>query len=106
MREDSRQPGTRPAAQGLQTRLMVQVHPNAHRNEIKGFAGEVLHIRIAAPPVEGKANKELIQFLSELLGIGKSSITIEKGAGSRKKVIIIEEMGRSSVMAALGLPEP
>ncbi len=84
------------------TRLIVQVHPNAHRSEIKGFADEVLHIGIAAPPVEGKANKELIEFLSELLGIGRSSITIEKGASSRRKTIVVDGVDRARVLALLG----
>jgi len=85
------------------TRLIVQVHPNARRNEIKGLVEDVLHISIAAPPVEGKANRELIEFLSGLLGIGKSNITIEKGATSRRKVIVIEGVDRARIVALLGL---
>lgn len=94
MRESSRQPGTR---------LIIQAHPGARRNEIKGLVEDVLHIGIAAPPVEGKANRELIEYLSELLGISKSAISIERGATSRRKVILIEGIDRARILALLGV---
>lgn len=72
------------------TRLSIKVTPNAGRNEITGFKQGVWQIKIGAPPDKGKANKELIDFLSELTGIKKSAILIIKGQTSRNKVIIIE----------------
>jgi uncharacterized protein (TIGR00251 family) len=71
----------------LQTKIVTQVQPNARQNEVAGFKDGVLHVRIAAPPVGGKANRELIKFLSALLGVSKSSLTIEKGVTSRRKLI-------------------
>ena len=61
-------------------RIAVQGHPGAKRNEVVRFEEGVWHIKIAAPATEGKANKELIEFLSELLDISKSRISIDKGA--------------------------
>ena len=54
------------------------------------FEEEVWHIKIAAPPTEGKANKELIEFLSEVLDISKSRIAIDKGATGHRKLIELE----------------
>jgi uncharacterized protein (TIGR00251 family) len=71
----------------LQTKIVTQVQPNARQNEVTGFKDGVLHVKIAAPPVGGKANQELIKFLSAIWGVSKSSLTIEKGVTSRRKLI-------------------
>ncbi|MGB2798609.1 MAG: DUF167 domain-containing protein [Dehalococcoidia bacterium] len=85
-----------------QTNITVQIQPNAKRNEVLGFEDGVLRVKIAAPPVRGKANKELIDFLSGLLGVNKSSITIEKGVTSRRKVIAIEGLSQAQILQRLG----
>ena len=61
-------------------KLVLQVQPNASKNDIVGFKENVLHIRVAAPPIKDKANRELLRFLSSILEISKSSIIIQKGA--------------------------
>jgi len=76
----------------------VRLTPNARRNEITGFIGEVLQVKIAAPPVKGKANEELINYLSKVLGIKKSNIIIVKGQTSRNKVLSIEGISREDVL--------
>ena len=88
-------------SKGCKTKLLVQVYPNTARNEVKGFENDVLHIRIAAPPVKGKANKELIEFISKLLGVSKSGIRIEKGITSRRKVLAIEGLTQAQVSQRL-----
>ena len=72
------------------TRITVQAHPGAKRNEVLRFEAGVWHLKIAAPPAEGKANKELIEFLSEILDVSKSHITIEKGLTSHRKLISVD----------------
>ena len=74
-------------------RLVVQVQPNASANRVVRFEEGVWYLKIAAAPIKGKANRELIKFLSDRLGVKKSSITIEKGHNSRRKVITVEGMG-------------
>lgn len=69
--------------------LCVHVQPNARQNEIAGLHGDALKVRIAAPAADNKANAELIDFLSESLGIPKSAIVIRRGATSRRKVVEI-----------------
>ena len=80
------------------TLITVQVQPGASRNQVTRYADGVLHVRIAAPPVRGKANRELIAFLSDVLGVSRSSISIEKGHTSRRKVIAVEDMEQGEVM--------
>ncbi|OGO36137.1 MAG: YggU family protein [Chloroflexi bacterium RBG_16_57_8] len=82
-------------------RIRVHVHPNASRNQIVGFRDDVLHVKIAAPPVEGKANQELVGFLSGLLGVGKSSVTIERGAIGRRKTVAVSGLERGYVIRLL-----
>jgi uncharacterized protein (TIGR00251 family) len=86
----------------LRTTVTLHVQPNAKRNEVLGFADDTLRLKIAAPPVKGKANKELIDFLSNLLGIGKGAITIEKGLTSRTKVVAIAGLDRDRIIERLG----
>ncbi len=69
--------------------LSVMVIPNASRDEIVGWQGESLKIRIAAPPVEGKANEAVIKFLAKRLDLAPSDLSIAGGAtGKRKKIKI------------------
>ena len=71
-------------------RIAVQAHPGSKRNEVVRFEDGVWHLKIAAPPTEGKANKELIEFLSQILDISKSRITIDKGVNGHRKLISLE----------------
>ena len=87
------------------TELSIRVQPNAAKNQIVGFAGGILRVRIAAPPVKGKANKELLAFLSQMLGIGKSSLAITKGHTSRSKVIAIDGLSLAEAVSRLS-PKP
>jgi uncharacterized protein len=81
--------------------LQVKVHPSASRNEITGFTGEVLQVKIAAPPEKGKANKELTDFLSQVLDVKKSSISIVKGETGRNKLIAIEDLNPEEILKRL-----
>ena len=74
-----------PIAGGVE--LQLQVQPRASRTEVAGAHGGALKIRLAAPPVDGEANDELIRFLAKTLGVPKSAVTIVRGATGRKKVV-------------------
>ena len=84
-----------------QATIVVQVQPNASQNKIVRFAEDIWYLRIAAPPIKGKANQELIKFLSDILGIVKSNLTIEKGATSRRKVMAIRGLTQDQVTRQL-----
>jgi uncharacterized protein (TIGR00251 family) len=86
-----------------QASILVQVQPNAARSEVLRFKDGVLHIRIAAPPIEGKANQELMKLLGKILGVGKSSLSIKKGITSRRKVITVGGLTQGQLLERLGL---
>lgn len=70
-------------------RLTVRVQPNASRSQFVRFEDGVLHLKIAAPPVKDKANRELVDFLSRLLDLPRSALSIEKGHTSRRKTLSV-----------------
>ncbi|MCF8197874.1 MAG: DUF167 domain-containing protein [Sulfuritalea sp.] len=65
--------------------LRLHVQPGAKKTEVVGLYGAALKIRLAAPPVDGKANACLIAFLAEQLGVSKSAIRLLSGDTSRAK---------------------
>ena len=69
--------------------LELHVQPGASRSEFAGEHGGRLKVCLAAPPVEGKANAELIAFLAEHYGVPKRSVRITAGATSRRKRVEI-----------------
>ena len=80
---------------------MLHVHPAAPKNEVVGFSDGVLRIRVAAPPFKDKANKELIAFLSQILGVSKSTLAIIKGRTSRNKVLAVYGLSQEEIMKRL-----
>jgi uncharacterized protein (TIGR00251 family) len=81
--------------------LTLHIQPNAKQSSIAGPHGDALKIRIAAPAVDNRANAALVEFLSEELGVPRSSITIRRGATSRRK--IVEVTGGRELVALLDL---
>ena len=71
--------------------ITIQVHaqPGAKRTEIAGLHGDSLKLRLASPPVDGKANECLIGFLAERLGVKRSQVTITRGLSSRRKTVFV-----------------
>ncbi len=82
-------------------RISVQVYPNAIKNEIVDLSDGVLRVKLSAPPVKGKANRELVAFLSRLLGLKKDSISIIKGYTTRNKVIVIDGLSQEHALELL-----
>ncbi len=68
-------------------KLLVKVIPNAKKNEIRDFKGGILYVKISAPPVKGKANKELLKFLKRKFEV--KDIKIVSGEKSRLKTLDI-----------------
>lgn len=72
--------------------LAVRVSPNARKSDFAGWTADekgrpVLLVKLAAPPVDGKANTELVRFLAESLGCAKSQITLLRGSSGRQKTL-------------------
>ena len=89
------------SALGNEVRISLRVYPGASRNEVVGFADGVLRVKVSAPPIRGKANRELIAFLSQLLGVGKDGVDIIKGHTTRNKIVAIGGLSRDEVMRRL-----
>ena len=81
--------------------LKVQVQPRASRDEVVGTHGEALKIRIAAPPVAGAANKQLLKFLAKKLKVARSQVNITSGTAARAKSITIEGVSAAEVRRRL-----
>jgi hypothetical protein len=67
--------------------LSVRVVPRASRSELAGLHDGALKIRVAAPPVEGAANQELLKFLSKKFKVPRASVTLVSGANSKNKTV-------------------
>ena len=76
----------RVAADGRIT-LTLHIQPGAKKTEFAGLHGDALKIRLAAPPVDGKANEALIKFVAETLKLPKSAVNLKSGQTSRRKVL-------------------
>ena len=71
------------------TTLTLHIQPGAKKTEVAGQHGDALKIRLAAPPVDGKANAALINFVADRLGLAKSAVSLKSGQTSRRKVLEI-----------------
>ncbi|MEI6563611.1 MAG: DUF167 domain-containing protein [bacterium] len=82
--------------------VIIRVHatPRASKSQIQGQHGDALKIRLQAPPVDGKANDALIEFLSETLGIPQRQITLLSGQTSRQKRVAIQGVTARQVSEA------
>ena len=72
-------------------KISVKVLPKSSKNEIVGWEGEILKVRLTAAPEKGKANEALIALLAKEYGVAKSNITILKGATSQRKLVEIKD---------------
>jgi uncharacterized protein (TIGR00251 family) len=84
---------------GAEIRLHVQ--PRAKRCEIAGVFDGALKIKVTAPPVDDAANRAVIEFLSKLFGVSKSTLSIAAGAKTRDKVLRIRKLSREDIIARI-----
>jgi uncharacterized protein len=82
--------------------LTLHIQPGASRSECAGRHGDALKIRLAAPPVDGKANAALLAFVAERLGLGRSAVSLKSGQTSRRKILLVTG---SSPAAVAGLAD-
>lgn len=92
-------------AEGGHVLLSLHIQPGAKKTEVAGLHGEALKIRLAAPPVDGRANDSLIEFLSKTLAIPKNRVELVSGQSSRSKRIRLLEYSPVEAQARL-LPAP
>ncbi len=86
---------------GLTATLLLHVVPRARVTALAGRHGDALKIRLAAPPVDGAANDELIRFLAERLAVPRSAVTIAAGHTSRRKTVTVTGIETAAALRAL-----
>ncbi len=84
--------------------LAVWVTPGGRRSELRGVADGRLRVRVAAPAIEGRANRELCRYLAETLGVSRGSVTVASGEGGRRKTVLLSGVRLDFARRALGLP--
>lgn len=75
----------------------LRVAPRARCSEMQGEHDGALKLRIAAPPVEGKANAECERFVAELLAVSASRVAISHGASSKSKLVLVSGLTRQEL---------
>lgn len=73
--------------------IHIQAQPGAKRTEVVGLYGDSIKVRLASPPVDGKANACLIEFLARRLGVKRAQIVIARGLSSRRKDVFVAATG-------------
>jgi len=84
------------------TTLTLHIQPGAKKTEVAGLYGDSLKIKLAAPPVDGKANAALIIFVAERLGLAKSAVSLKSGQTSRRKVLAVIDAPADTEKLLLG----
>ena len=77
--------------QGQDLCLELQVQPRAKKDAVAGRYGDRLRVRLAAPPVEGKANERLVRFLAEEFGVPQKAVQILAGQTGRSKSVVVRQ---------------
>ena len=77
--------------------LKVKVAPGAGKDEVQGWMGDTLKLRVSAPPEKGRTNRAVVALLARTLSAGRNRIVIVAGAGSRRKRVRIEGLSREEL---------
>ncbi len=86
------------------TVVRLRVVAGARRTELAGTAGGALRVRVAAPPVQGRANSAVLAYLAGILGLRPRDLEITAGERSRDKLVLVRDRGPEQVGARLGVP--
>ena len=85
-------------------RISVHVTPRSARDEVAGWRGGELSVRVTSPPEGGKANAAVCRALAAALGVPKSSVSVVRGHTSRHKLVEVEGLGDEAIREAFGEP--
>lgn len=81
-------------------RLSLKVVPGSSRDEVVGWLGDSLKVKVKAPPAKGRANEAVVALLADRLGVEPSSIAVVSGHGSPAKVVAVDSMDDEAIRAA------
>lgn len=83
-------------------RLSIKVVPRAARDEIAGWLGDALKVKVAAVPEKGRANAAVERLLGDALGVGEAAVTVVAGGSSPRKIVRIDGLAEDEVRRRLG----
>ena len=86
-------------------RIHLHVAPRASRTKVAGLHDGRIKLTVAAPPVEGRANEEIVKFLARALRVGRTAVRIVSGDGGKRKVVEVDGVSAEDAIAALGLED-
>lgn len=92
-------PYLKPVPDGIELSIVVQ--PRASKTRLVGEHGGALKIQLAAPPVDGEANAELLEFLSRLFGVARRQVELVSGEASRRKRVQVRGVDEAQARARL-----
>jgi hypothetical protein len=81
--------------------IRLHVQPKASKSRIVGIHDGCLKLAVAAPPLDGKANTEVVKCLANILGVPVRDVTVKSGAQSRKKLIVVKALDVSEIRAII-----
>lgn len=84
--------------------LRVRVTARASRDELAGMRDGVLHVRVTAPPVDGRANQGVCKLIARAVGVGRTSVSVARGERSRDKLVRVEGVEPEAALRALRSP--
>ena len=85
----------------MEARLRVRLTPRAARDQIAGWQDRLLRVRVAAPPVAGRANAALERLLAEALGVPKGAVRVVAGARGCEKTVAIDGLTEAEALRRL-----
>ncbi len=81
--------------------LRLHVQPKASKSRIMGFHDGCLKLAVAAPPVEGKANKAVVKFLAQIFGVPTRDVVVKAGVQSRRKQVVIKTLSATEIRTVI-----
>ena len=82
--------------------IVVRLAPRAGRDEISGWQGGVLHVRVTAPPIDGRANAALLRLIADAAGVPQRDVRIVSGESARIKRLAVEHVTQDELDKHLG----
>lgn len=89
--EESKIPAENAVTINKSGEIVIRIHakPGAKQNGITDISADAIGVQIAAPPVDGEANTELVKYLSKVLQLRKSDVSLDRGSKSREKTVLV-----------------
>jgi hypothetical protein len=82
-------------------KIRVKAAPGARSDEVAGWLGDAVKVRVAAPATDGKANARLCAFLAETLGLPRGAVSVAAGASGRQKIVAVEGLAEEEATRIL-----